>query len=234
MLSVIVPVLNEAANLVETLQAIQAVLPVEAPIEIIVVDGGSQDATVELARSELARSRSVQVISSPPGRAKQMNAGAAIAQGEVLLFVHGDTRLPKGYNCWVEALLAQPGVIAGAFELAIDGSEPGLRWVEWGVNWRSRLCQLPYGDQALFLTAQTFHELGGFPELPIMEDFVFIQKLKGMGKVAIAPTPVVTSSRRWQKLGILQTTAINQIILLSYFLGVAPAQLAQWYRRLKR
>jgi rSAM/selenodomain-associated transferase 2 len=226
-ISVIIPVLNEAAHLAQTLASVQK--PATVEVEVIVVDGGSQDETVDLARSH-----AVQVLASPPGRALQMNAGAAIAQGTILLFLHGDTMLPAGYDRWVQRTLAQPGVIAGAFHLAINDSAPGLRWVERGVRWRSRWCHLPYGDQALFLTAQTFEQLGGFPNLPIMEDFVLVQTLKRRGKIAIAPLPVLTSSRRWQKLGILRTTLINQVMILGYFCGISTTTLAQWYRQLKR
>jgi rSAM/selenodomain-associated transferase 2 len=225
MISVIIPVLNESAHLASTLQSVQTT----AQVEVIVVDGGSSDGTVELARSH-----GVCVLSSPPGRAAQMNLGATIAQGEVLLFLHGDTRLPARYDRHIQTVLAQPGVIAGAFDLAIEGSAFGLRWVEWGVWWRSRLCQLPYGDQALFLTAETFHNLGGFSELPIMEDFKFVQALKQHGTIAIAAAAVLTSSRRWRNLGVFRTTAINQVIVLGYFVGISSTTLAQWYRQLKK
>lgn len=222
-ISVIIPVFNEAANLPATLTTVQA-----APVEIIVVDGGSQDNTREVAAQLGAI-----VLDSAPGRAAQMNAGATIAQGNVLLFLHADTMLPLDYTAHIERVLAKPGIVAGAFELNIAGTQSGLRWVEWGVKWRSRLLQMPYGDQGIFLAAATFHQLGGFPELPIMEDFVFVRRLKALGRVAIAPAAVLTSGRRWQKLGVVKTTLTNQLLILSYFLGVAPTRLAQWYRRLR-
>ena len=225
-LSVIIPVLNEA-------EAIEALLPtvLQDGIEVIVVDGGSQDGTV--ARAAGAKARGAKVITSQAGRAKQMNAGAAIATADTLLFLHADTCLPANFASWVEQTLAQPGTIAGAFELSIEGSQPGLRWVEWGVKWRSRLLQMPYGDQALFLKADTFKALGGFAELPIMEDFELVQRLRSLGKVAIAPRAVFTSGRRWQKLGVLQTTLINQIVIAAYFLGVSPTAIGRWYRQRK-
>ncbi len=192
---------------------------------MIVVDGGSSDETVEIARSFGAR-----VISSPRGRANQMNAGATIATGEILLFLHADTRLPSEFDQWIYQILAQPQVIAGAFNLKIDGQEWGLRLVEWGVKWRSQLFQLPYGDQAIFLKKSAFKAIGGFPNLPIMEDFVLIQQLKRLGKVAIVPAPVLTSARRWQKLGILKTTLINQLVIFAYFFGIPPKTLVHLYR----
>ncbi len=217
-LSVVIPVLNEA-------DALAAILPtvLQDGIEVIVVDGGSHDGTV-------ARAKGAKVIASQVGRAKQMNAGAAIATGETLLFLHADTRLPANFASWIEHTLEQPGTIAGAFELSIEGNQLGLRCVEWGVKWRSRLLQMPYGDQAIFLKADIFTALGGFADLPIMEDFELVQRLRALGKVAIAPAAVVTSGRRWQKLGILQTTLINQLVIAAYFLGVPPAAIGQWYR----
>ncbi|MBD3883161.1 TIGR04283 family arsenosugar biosynthesis glycosyltransferase [Phormidium tenue FACHB-886] len=219
-LSVIIPVLNEAA-------AIEKVLPsvLQDGVEVIVVDGGSQDGTL----GAVARAAGAKVINSPVGRAKQMNAGAAIATAETLLFLHADTRLPDDFLEWVEQTLAQPKTIAGAFELGIEGDQVGLRWVEWGVKWRSRLLQMPYGDQALFLKANIFRALGGFTELPIMEDFEFVRRLRSLGKVAIVPAAVLTSGRRWHKLGVLQTTLTNQLVIAAYFLGVPPETIERWY-----
>lgn len=224
-ISIILPVLNEAKNLEKTIARAQAA----SAAEIIVVDGGSTDATVEIARS-----LGVKAILSPHlGRGGQMNAGAAIATGDILLFLHGDTLLPLGYADRVRAALAQPQAIAGAFELAIEGNSPSLRWVEKTVNWRSRFFQFPYGDQGIFLKASIFQELGGFPQQPIMEDFEFIRQLKRRGKIALVPTPVLTSSRRWRKLGVVKTTAINQLTIAGYFLGISPATLGRWYRSFK-
>lgn len=224
-ISVIIPVLNEGVHLAQTLKAVTTA---NENLEILVVDGGSRDETVEIAIAA-----GVKVILSEAGRALQMNAGAAISTGDILLFLHGDTRLPTGYEHLVQQILAQSKVVAGAFDLKIDRPGRGLRWVEWGVKWRSRGCQLPYGDQAIFLTRDVFQAIGGFPVMPIMEDFVLIQQLKKMGKVAIAPATVTTSPRRWQTLGVFKTTLINQIILIGYFLGISPKTLAQWYRGLK-
>jgi len=223
-ISIIIPVLNEAKNLPKTL----AVIPRSPELEVIIVDAGSHDQSVDIAKQFGAL-----VLQELPGRAQQMNAGAKIATGNVFLFLHADTQLPDHFVAAIEQTLAKPGVVAGAFDLSIQGHKLGLRLVEWGVYWRSRVCQLPYGDQAIFLTAHTFHQLSGFPNLPILEDFVFMQRLKRFGSIAIAPGKVVTSSRRWQQLGIFQTTLINQFMLLGYSLGLSPDRLAHWYRRLK-
>jgi rSAM/selenodomain-associated transferase 2/rSAM/selenodomain-associated transferase 1 len=239
-LSVIIPVLNEANIIRSVLQNVWQSAwqnrqdlgqqkDFGSEIEVIVVDGGSHDETVELAKAAGAT-----VISCATGRACQMNAGAAIAKGEILLFLHADTRLPTAAFPFIRQTLAKPRVVAGAFRLQIDGSEPGLRWVERGVNWRSSHLQLPYGDQAIFLKASTFHALGGFPELPIMEDFVFVRRLRKFGTIAIVPAAIMTSARRWQKLGIIKTTLTNQLIIAAYFLGVPPERIARWYRRERR
>jgi len=221
LLSVIIPTLNEAAYLPNTLTLVQKA----TAVEIIIVDGGSQDDTVRVARS-----LGVSVIETAPGRAYQMNAGAIAAKGSTLLFLHGDTHLPAGFDVLIDQILAQPGVVAGAFALKIDDSGWGLRLVEWGVNWRSRLLQLPYGDQAIFLKTELFHRLGGFPALPIMEDFELMRQLRRLGKIAIAPAAVLTSGRRWQKLGIYQTTLMNQLVIFAYLIGVSPTRIAAWYR----
>ncbi len=198
-------------------------------LEVIVIDGESSDETVAIAQAQGAT-----VHTLPPGRARQMNYGASLATGEILLFLHGDTLLPPDFAPTVRSLLATPGVVAGAFQLKIAGEGKALRWVEWWVKGRSQWLQLPYGDQALFLKKTTFEQLGGFPDLPIMEDFVFVRQLRGLGKVAIAPQAVTTSPRRWQRVGVFRTTVINQGMILGYYLGISPHRLAHWYRSQKQ
>ena len=221
-ISIIIPTLNEAENLRSTLASAKS----GADAEIIVVDGGSTDETVELAKSF-----GVRLLTTAAGRAGQVNVGALAASGDVLLFLHGDTRLPPGFHQHVQGIMARPGTVAGAFSLGIDGTEIGLRIIEKLANFRSRVFQMPYGDQAIFLRANLFRSIGGFPEMPIMEDFVFIQRLKKEGRVVIAPIAVTTSSRRWKELGILKTTMINQAVLLAYFFGSDPERLVRWYRK---
>lgn len=270
--SIIIPVLNEAAIVKQTLERLQQ----HCEIEIIVVDGGSRDNTVAIAQQKsvntsIARqsvgggtplegtveggyarestepigsksceagrwrnapsSLSVKVITVVgQSRAAQMNAGANIARGDILLFLHADTRLPPNFVSLAIETLAQPGVIAGAFELAIEGTHKSLRWVERLVKMRSHLLSLPYGDQAIFISKSAFLKLEGFADLPIMEDFELIERAKTQGKIAIAPAAVTTSNRRWQKLGVWQTTLINQLIIAGYYLGVSPVTLANFYR----
>ncbi|GBE95604.1 TIGR04283 family arsenosugar biosynthesis glycosyltransferase [Nostoc cycadae] len=222
--SIIIPTLNEAKNIPGAIASTQS----STNIEVIVVDGGSSDDTIAIAQSLGAK-----VISSSPGRAVQMNAGAVVASGEVLLFLHADTRLPVGFDAMIRTALQQPGIVAGAFNLQIDHPGLGLRLVELGVKWRSHLMQMPYGDQAIFLTQQVFQQINGFPELPIMEDFELIRRLKSTGSIVIINTPVMTSARRWVKKGIIQTTLLNQIIIIAYLFGVSPVRIHSWYRREK-
>jgi rSAM/selenodomain-associated transferase 2 len=226
MISVVIPTLNEARCLPDTLSVLIAAATRE--LEIIIVDGGSVDDTVTIAQSF-----GVRVVNCAGGRAKQMNAGAAIANGEILMFLHGDTQVPKAFDVWVNEFdlsQSKSSVIACAFNLKINSDRKLLRLVEWGVSLRSRIFQLPYGDQALFLKTSTFHQFGGFPELPIMEDFVLIRTLARHGKIAIVPAAVTTSARRWEKQGILKTTCINQLMILGYYFGISPDRLRVWYR----
>jgi len=223
-ISVVIPALNEADNIAETLLSIGH----ENNIQVIVADGGSQDHTVSIAESLGAK-----VINVLPPRSKQMNAGAAQATGDVLLFLHADTRLPKNFDRLVLGSLAQPNIAAGAFELRIDAPPPGLRLIERVANWRSRCLRTPYGDQGIFMLTRIFHEAGGFPDFSIMEDFELIRRLRKKGKIITLPAPVLTSSRRWQNFGILKTTLINQLIVIAYYMGIPPNTIARLYRRKK-
>lgn len=221
-ISVIIPTLNESAGIQRSIESIGPGL------EVIVVDGGSTDDTLRMAEALAARTLRV-----AGGRAAQMNAGAQVAIGDILLFLHGDTQLPKGFGDLIHEALQDESVIAGAFYLQIDAPLWQLRWVEYGVNWRSRVLQMPYGDQGIFLRSATFQQVGGFPEQPIMEDFELMRGLQRLGKIAIIPIPVVTSARRWLQRGILRTTLINQLVILGYFLGVDTQYLKKLYRQSK-
>ena len=223
-ISVIIPVLNDAEVLDCALSSTQDC----AGVECIVVDGGSSDESAEVAQS-----RGVKLLHSPAGRARQLNTGAEVAEGTFLLFLHADTRLPEGFDHHVRRILPEAGVAAGAFQLKIDAPSARLRLIERAANWRSRYLQMPYGDQAIFLRAELFREIGRFSDLPIMEDFQLIRRLKGRGRIVIAPAAVVTSARRWKQLGALRTTLINQLMVLGFYLGFEPSRLARWYRRKK-
>jgi rSAM/selenodomain-associated transferase 2 len=221
-ISVIIPTLNEAPNLAKTLAAVTGF----ENVETIVVDGGSTDRTVDIARGH-----DVRVLSGPQGKAVQMNLGAMAASGEFIVFLHADTVMPEGWIDHVRRKMQQPGVVAGAFELRVDCDRPGLRLIEALANFRSRRFGMPYGDQAIFIKADIFRALGGFPNQPIMEDFELVRRLHKRGKVSIAPAAVVTSARRWKERGIWATTAINQVLIVAYSLGISPRLLVRLYGR---
>ena len=221
-ISIIIPTLNEAASIVRTLSHLEGV----EDLEVIVVDGGSHDATTQLAES-----RGVKVIQSHPGKAAQMNTGAAAARGEILVFLHADTLLPEGFSRQIVAALDQKGAVAGAFRLSIDSSAAGIRIIERIANWRSRILRLPYGDQALSMKKTLFKKIGGFAQVPIMEDFILVRRLKRKGRIIILPQAVATSPRRWQHFGIVKTWLINQAIIIAYYLGFPLERLTSWYRR---
>jgi uncharacterized protein len=220
-LSVIIPTLNEGDKIVETLEALKTA----ENIKVIVADGGSSDKTVELARLNGAK-----VISSAGGRAAQMNAGAASATGEYLLFLHADTILPQGFDDDIRYALADPRIIAGAFRLGFDSKGLSMRIVESGVYLRSRYLNLPYGDQGIFVRSADFQEAQGFPELPIMDDAVFVSRLKKKGRVVTLNKKVITSARRYESLGAFRTWIINQCVIIGFSSGAEPDVLAKMYR----
>jgi uncharacterized protein len=223
-ISVIMPALNEASHIGASIAAAQA----GHPHEILVVDGGSKDDTQAVARAAGAM-----VLASKSGRARQMNAGAARATGNVLLFLHADTRLPAGWPGEVRKTLEQPGVVAGAFSFCIAEPFAGRWWVERSTNLRSRWLQSPYGDQGQFLRRALFEELGGFADLPIMEDYELIRRLRRRGRVATAAAAAVTSGRRWNHLGIWRTSLINRFMVVGFHLGISPRKLARFYHGLR-
>jgi rSAM/selenodomain-associated transferase 2/rSAM/selenodomain-associated transferase 1 len=221
-ISIIIPALNEAATIDRTLSNLEGV----DNLEVIVVDGGSIDETAALAGSCEAK-----VIQSNPGKAIQMNTGAAAAAGEILVFLHADTLLPEGFRHQIVSALNQQGAAAGAFRLSIDSPAAGIRFIEFMANLRSRFLRLPYGDQALFMKKSLFDEIDGFPEMQIMEDFSLIRRLKRKGKIVIVPNAVATSARRWLHLGVFKTWLINQLIIIAYYLGLPAERLTRLYRR---
>lgn len=220
-ISIIVPTLNEEKNIKVAITSTES----GKDVEVIVVDGGSQDSIVEITQG-----LGIKVVFSSPGRACQMNVGALLATGNILLFLHADTTLPLQFDDMVRDALEQPGVVAGAFNLRIDASQWSLRLVEWGVRIRSHFFNLPYGDQAIFIKREVFEQVGGFPELPIMEDFEMMRRLQRIGRITIVQGVVLTSARRWLQKGVFKTTLINQIAIIAYFIGVSPTRIRYWYR----
>lgn len=222
-ISVIIPALDESDVIGDAIDRVRR----GEPWEIIVVDGRSEDATAAVAASHGAR-----VVVSAPGRGRQMNAGAAIATGDVLLFLHADTALPVGFTGHVARAMAgpdpAPGIVAGAFGLRIDAPNRSFRLIEAAVNRRSRWLGLPYGDQAIFLRTETFRAVGGYPVADAMEDFAMVRRLRRLGRIGIAPESVTTSARRWLRGGIWRTTLMNQVCVWAWLAGVSSSRIASW------
>lgn len=219
-LSVIVPTLNEEEYLAETLEAIPR------GAEVIVTDGGSADETVHLARRHGAR-----VVSGDRGRARQMNRGAETSSGDVLLFLHADCILGPDAMDAIGAALENPNVVGGSFQMAIRDAGWALRVVAATANARARWLRTPYGDQAIFVRRRDFEALGGFPEIPFMEDVAFVRLLKRRGELACVKATVTTGARHWQRLGPAATTMLNWMVVTLYLLGVPAETLEPHYRR---
>lgn len=194
------------------------------------VDGGSSDGTRELAAKLGFR---VYCETGPGGRGKQLNTGARHATAPILLFLHCDTLLPQGFTRAILQHMEDPKTILTAFKLGIPPSGPLLSFIISMANIRSRLFNLPYGDQGLCMRRDDFMRIGGFPEVPIMEDFILVKKAGKQGRVRIMQQSVVTSTRRWRQLGPVRTTLINQLIILGYSLKIPPERLATFYRKLR-
>jgi rSAM/selenodomain-associated transferase 2 len=221
-LSIIMPVLDEATVIAGALEALARYRSNGA--EAIVVDGGSRDGTPEIARPHADR-----VVAAPRGRGSQMNAGAAVARGDVLMFLHADTRLPPDADQLVLAGLTNSGRAWGRFDVAIDGHEPLLRVVAQLINMRSRLTRIATGDQAMFMTRAAFAEVGGFPDVPLMEDIILSARLKRLSRPLCLGQRVTTSARRWRAHGVLRTVVTMWRLRLAFWLGAEPAALARRY-----
>jgi rSAM/selenodomain-associated transferase 2 len=222
-LSIVMPVLDEAAGIEA---ALIALAPLRADgAEIVVVDGGSRDGTPWLAEPLADR-----VIAAPAGRASQMNAGAAIAAGDVLLFLHADTRLPpNAHGLVLDALARHSPAAWGRFDVRIDGGGLLLLLVALLMNLRSRLTGICTGDQAIFVTRSAFAQVGGFAPIPLMEDVAISARLKRLSRPLALRARVTTSGRRWQQRGILRTMLLMWRLRLAYFFGADPADLARAY-----
>jgi uncharacterized protein len=220
-LSVIIPTLNEAREIGRSMTFARS-----PDAEIIVSDGGSTDRTLEIAAKRGAR-----IVNGPRGRADQQNRAAAVARGEVLLFLHADTRLPDDYVRYIFEALMDRRIVLGAFRFATDRASPAMRWITFFTNLRAGWCGLPYGDQGLFMRRADFFRIGRFPQVPIAEDLFLVRKITRQGRIAIVPAAAVTSARRWQHRGPLQTTIINTIIAAGCLAGIAPERLAPLYGR---
>ncbi len=221
--SIIIPTLNECETLPALLETVQPWR--DEVCEIIVVDGGSADGTVELAKSRVDL-----VCSAAPGRASQMNAGAVRAQGDTLWFLHADTLPPPNSVELIRNALAREGSGWGRFDVRLSGGTRILRIIESMMNWRSRFTGIATGDQAIFVRRSWFEQEGGFPEIPLMEDIAFSRTMKRRCAPVCLREVVTTSSRRWEEGGVFQTIFLMWRLRLAYFFGADPRRLARDYR----
>jgi rSAM/selenodomain-associated transferase 2 len=220
-LDVVVPMLNEAHDIVATLRALRLGAP---DAQIIVVDGGSTDQSVAIARP-LCHT----VIAISASRARQMNAGAAVAHGDAIVFVHADTQVPSNFAAAIDKALANPSVVGGRFDIELDDRAPGYRMVGAMISLRSRLMRSATGDQAIFVRREVFDRLGGFAEIAICEDVDFARRLRRAGRIACLRTRVITSARRWRRYGVIRTILRMWAIKSLFLLGVSPAWLKRHY-----
>jgi rSAM/selenodomain-associated transferase 2 len=220
LVSVIVPILADR----DAARRLLAQIPADLRLEVVVAEAGHEPGLEELGRGR----PDTKLIHTSTGRARQMNAGAGLARGDWLLFLHADSRLPEG---WLEtfAASATPGAVGGWFRFALDDPSWQARMIERGVALRVRLLRLPYGDQGLFARRRTFIEMGGYADIPLMEDVDFVRRLAAAGQVVEVPRAIATSARRWKRDGWFLRSARNLGLLSLYFCGVSPARLARWY-----
>jgi hypothetical protein len=218
-ISVIIPALNEEEGIGEVLESLK-----NSGVQIVVADGGSTDGTVDFCEDA-----GVEVIRSESGRARQMNNGAAGAEGNVFIFLHADTRLPEGFEGEVKKVIAQ-GAAGGAFLFGTDMDSPSMGIIENMAHFRSIRMGIVFGDQAIFATREAFHRAGTYPDQPIMEDYELWKQLGKVGKRTIIPLCVTTSARKWQQYGTWKITFLHQAVMWMYLLGVGPERLAKWYR----
>jgi rSAM/selenodomain-associated transferase 2 len=225
--SVIVPVLHESHRINCLIDHFYGLEAHHHGCEIIVVDGGPEADTIDAVRSD-----QVVTITAETGRARQMNAGAAVAHGEILIFLHVDTELPDGAFATIDSVMKKTEYVGGAFALGIKSDKCVYRILEYWVSIRCRLTRIPYGDQALFIRRNYFNKIGGYSEIPIMEDVELMRRIKKSGgRIYIVPDRAMTSSRRWEEEGFVYVNLRNTVLLLLYYLGASPAKLARFYKQ---
>jgi rSAM/selenodomain-associated transferase 2 len=222
--SIIIPVIHEEGFINATIDHLET-LDASASMEIIVVDGDGSGKTIGAIRNG-----NVRTAVGEKGRGNQMNRGAAMAEGDIVVFLHADTRLPTDAFALMEGALRDPGCRAGAFDLSIDSGRPIYRLIARTASFRSRLTRIPYGDQAHFFRRVYFNEIDGFANIPLMEDVEIMRRIKQRGgRIAIINRCVTASARRWEKEGILLCTLRNWLLICLYFSGVSPERLSKFY-----
>ena len=223
-ISIVIPAIDEAFTINETVSGLKSLRFACAP-EIVVVDGRSDRSTVgAILEKDVIR------LMSAKGRSVQMNAGARVCTGDVLLFLHADTLLPEDAPVLIEKAVVKDGAKAGAFDLGIRSEKSGYRLIEKMVWLRTRLTRIPYGDQAIFVERKFFERLGGYAPIVLMEDVELMRRIKRRGeRIAIIPRKTRTSARRWEKEGIVFCTLRNWLLASLYYAGVSPERLSRFY-----
>jgi rSAM/selenodomain-associated transferase 2 len=229
MISVIIPTLNESSTIARTLTRTVAL----GFDEIIVSDGGSTDTTLQMVQACCARVPTVRLITATTGRARQLNEGVKACRSDIVLFLHADTELPPTAKTVVESTLKNPLYVGGRFDVRFDRPSRWGAVISWCMNRRSRLTEIATGDQAIFVRRQVFEQIGGFPDIPLMEDIEFSRRLKRQGPTAALADRVTTSFRRWEHNGPLRTILLMWTLRFLYWLGVSPIRLNQWYRTVR-
>ena len=233
-ISAIIPTLNEERTIMATLAHTAA----RGFDELIVVDGGSLDQTPVLVESYRQRTQSpaqspVRLVTAPCGRARQMNEGAKASGGEILLFLHADTQLPDDAKTMIDTTLADQRMVGGRFDVRFDRPSMWGTIISRMMNWRSRLSGIATGDQALFVRRPIFEQMGGFADMPLMEDIDFSRRLKRKGATAALTTTVTTSFRRWEQHGPLRTILLMWALRFLYWIGISPSHLVEWYKAVR-
>jgi rSAM/selenodomain-associated transferase 2 len=223
--SIIIPVLNEEAAINPVIEHIRGFQETAGASEIIVADGNPEGKTIRTIQD-----KKVITTIGKKGRGNQMNEGAALAQGDILVFLHADTRLPLNAFAHIYSAIYDVSYKAGAFDLAIASDRPIFHLIARTASLRSRLTRIPYGDQTLFFRRDYFNTIGGFADIPIMEDVEIMGRVKKRGdSIVLIDQPSLTSARRWEKEGVLKCTLRNWLLICLYASGIPPKRLAKWY-----
>jgi len=223
--AVVIPILNEATSLMENGKQFQFLANC---YDVMFCDGGSEDETCSLLQKY-----NLDYCHSPRGRALQMNTGAKFSKADIIVFIHADTSLSSSHIQAIQDVMSRESIVGGRFDIRLSGQSLAFRIIEFMINLRSRITGISTGDQCQFVRRSVFEEIGGFPEQALMEDVAFSKRLKEYGEIACLNNKVITSSRRWEKHGIVKTVLLMWKLRFLYWLGTSPEKLAEIYRNVR-